>query len=164
MFSILPYSIVISISAQTLSLFKEQVLLKTYVMSSALNGVGGEKNSGKTPLGTHIIRAKIGEGLPINSVLVGRRFTGEIYTPELARSNPERDWVLSRILWLSGQEIGVNRLGQVDTMQRYIYIHGTPRSEPMGVPLSHGCIRMRSADVIALFDCVSVGTEVFIQA
>ncbi|VAW49241.1 Glutamate synthase [NADPH] large chain [hydrothermal vent metagenome] len=160
----MPYSIVISISDQTLSLFKEQVLWQVYAISSALNGVGGEKNSGKTPLGKHVIRAKIGEGCPINSVFIGRRPTGEIYTPELACSHPERDWVLSRILWLSGQEVGVNRLGQVDTMQRYIYIHGTPDSEPLGQPLSHGCIRMRNADLMALFDCIPVGTEVLIQA
>ncbi len=158
------YSVVISVSSQTLCLYQGKQKVCQYPISSALNGIGGEKNSGKTPLGRHRIRAKIGEGLPINSVLIGRRPTGEIYTPELAHAYPERDWVLSRILWLSGQEIGMNRLGQVDTMQRYIYIHGTPDSEPMGVPRSHGCIRMRNADVMALFDCVSVGTEVLITA
>jgi len=162
--STLSYSIVISISSQTLSVFNAQTRLQVFSVSTALNGEGGEKNSGKTPLGRHVIRAKIGEGFPINTVFVGRRATGEVYNEALAQQFPERDWVLSRILWLSGKERGINRLGQVDTMQRYIYIHGTPDSEPMGVPLSHGCIRMRNADVIALFECVSVGTEVLIQS
>jgi len=99
----------------------------------------------------------------MNSVLVGRRSTGEIYSANLAKTHPHRDWVLSRILWLSGKEIGLNRLGNQDTMQRYIYIHGTPDSEPMGQPLSHGCIRMRNQDVIELFDLIPVGTEVMIQ-
>ena len=157
------YSIVISISAQTLSLFEAQTLLQVFSVSTALNGMGGEKNSGKTPLGRHRIRAKIGHDLPINSVLVGRRATGEVYSSALAKQFPKRDWVLTRILWLSGTELGLNRLGLVDTMQRYIYIHGTPDSEPMGKPLSHGCIRMRNREIMALFDCVPVGTEVIIQ-
>ncbi len=157
------YSIVISISAQTLSLFEAQTLLQVFSVSTALNGMGGEKNSGKTPLGRHRIRAKIGHDLPINSVLVGRRATGEVYSSALAKQFPKRDWVLTRILWLSGTELGLNRLGLVDTMQRYIYIHGTPDSEPMGKPLSHGCIRMRNREIMALFDCVPVGTEVMIQ-
>jgi len=159
----LSYSIVISISAQTLSLFEAQTLLQVFSVSTALNGMGGEKNSGKTPLGRHRIRAKIGHDLPINSVLVGRRATGEVYSSALAKQFPKRDWVLTRILWLSGTELGLNRLGLVDTMQRYIYIHGTPDSEPMGKPLSHGCIRMRNREIMALFDCVPVGTEVMIQ-
>jgi lipoprotein-anchoring transpeptidase ErfK/SrfK len=97
-------------------------------------------------------------------VFVGRRPTGEIWTPQLAAQVPDRDWILTRILWLSGCEPGVNRLGSVDSMQRYIYIHGTPDSEPMGVARSHGCIRMRNADVIALFDQVPAGTPVLISA
>ncbi len=167
--------IVVSISQQTLEVFASASLepittskpittgvrpIQSYAVSTALNGVGCEKNSGKTPLGKHVIRAKIGQNEPLNSVFVGRRPTGEIYSPELAQSQPERDWILTRILWLSGSEVGQNRLGQVDTMQRYIYIHGTPDSEPMGVPLSHGCIRMRNEDIIELFDLVEVSTPV----
>ncbi|MGC9385313.1 MAG: L,D-transpeptidase family protein [Hydrogenovibrio sp.] len=153
----------ISISQQTLSLWgKAEDLepLQTYAVSTALNGVGARKNSGQTPLGRHLIRAKIGEGQPLNAVFVGRRPTGEIYSDALARQYPQRDWILTRILWLSGLEKGVNRLGEVDTMQRYIYIHGTPDTEPMGWPKSHGCVRMRNADLLKLFDQVSVGTEV----
>ena len=151
--------ILISIHKQTLALIDEG-LVQTYLVSTASVGVNCLKGSGGTPLGRHQIRAKIGSGMPLNSVFVGRRPTGEIYTPTLAAQSPERDWILTRILWLSGLEKGKNRLGQVDTMQRYIYIHGTPDSEPMGVPLSHGCIRMHNADIIELFEQVVVGTEV----
>ncbi|GIX26518.1 MAG: L,D-transpeptidase [Burkholderiales bacterium] len=114
----------------------------------------------KTPRGRHRIRAKIGAGQPVNTVFVGRRPTGEIFTPELAAQHPDRDWILTRILWLSGCEPGFNRLGEVDSMRRYIYIHGAPDTVPMGVPASHGCIRMRNVDVMDLFDRVPVGTPV----
>lgn len=137
--------------------------LACFGVSTACNGAGERNGSGCTPRGRHIVRAKIGAGLPPNAVLVGRRFTGEIYTPELGRQYPSRDWILSRILWLSGREVGKNRLGEVDTMRRYIYIHGTPDSEPMGQALSHGCIRMRNKDVIQLFDLTAIGTQVFIE-
>ena len=154
----------ILISNQTLTLYDDDGgLVARYVVSTAANGVGCEKNSGCTPLGNHIIRAKIGACALPNSVFVGRRFTGEICTPELMAEFPNRDWILTRILWLSGTEIGFNRLGNVDTMQRYIYIHGTPDITNMSEIGSHGCIRMRNADVIALFDLVEVGTQVVIR-
>ena len=156
--------LVVSISQQTLTVFNAQnEVLARYFVSSATNGPGCEKNSGCTPLGKHIIRAKIGEGVPAGSVFVGRRPTGEIWTPELMAEFPNRDWILTRILWLSGTEVGVNRLGNVDTMQRYIYIHGTPESNQMGVIGSHGCLRMHNADIIALFEMVDAGVEVDIQ-
>ena len=154
----------ISIQNQTLTLFDNFVCVKaTYSISTAANGAGCTKDSGCTPLGKHIIRAKIGAGAPVNTVFVGRRPTGEICTPELIAQYPNRDWILTRILWLSGTEIGKNRLGNVDTMQRYIYIHGTPDSTDMGEVGSHGCVRMRNADVIELFDLVEAGTKVFIS-
>ena len=160
------YSIFISISHQTLTVISNElnsaVKTRCYSISSGLNGVGCEKSSGRTPLGLHQVRAKIGHNAPINTVFIGRRATGEIYDESLAVNHPQRDWILSRILWLSGKEIGVNRLGNVDSMQRYIYIHGTPDSEPMGRPLSHGCIRMRNQDLIELFDLIEPGTEVMI--
>ena len=134
-----------------------------FSISTAANGAGEQTGSGCTPRGLHIIRAKIGAGLPENAVFIGRRFTGEIYSPALAQSNPGRDWILTRILWLSGCEPGVNRLGNVDSMRRYIYIHGTPETEPMGVPASHGCIRMRNNDLLTLFNRVSVGTPLLIE-
>jgi L,D-transpeptidase YbiS len=153
----------ISISNQTLTLFDNFGGVKAqYPVSTAANGVGCEKDSGCTPLGAHIIRAMIGGGCEPNSVFVGRRFTGEICTPELMAQFPNRDWILTRILWLSGTEIGKNRLGNVDTMQRYIYIHGTPDSTDMSKIGSHGCVRMRNADMIALFDLVAAGTPVLI--
>lgn len=154
----------ISLQHQTLTLFDNVGGVKAkYRISTAANGVGCEKDSGCTPLGRHIIRAKIGAGAKPNSVFVGRRATGEICTPELMMQFQNRDWILTRILWLSGTELGLNRLGNVDTMQRYIYIHGSPDGTEMGKIGSHGCIRMRNADVIALFDLVETGTPVLIH-
>ena len=153
----------ISILQQKLTLLDESGKVKAqYAISSAANGVGCEKNSGCTPLGAHIIRVKIGDQQPLNTVFVGRRPTGEICTPALMAEFPERDWILTRILWLSGNELGKNRLGNVDTMQRYIYIHGTPDSVAVGSPDSHGCIRMRNTDIVELFNMVPVGTSVMI--
>lgn len=154
----------ISISHQTLTLFDDFGGVKAkYSVSTAANGVGCEKNSGCTPLGNHIIRAKIGANAALNTVFVGRRPTGEIFTPELMAAFPNRDWILTRILWLSGSEIGFNRLGNVDTMQRYIYIHGTPDSTELGKIGSHGCVRMRNSDIVELFDLVETGVTVLIH-
>ena len=153
----------VSIPQQTLTVFDGTQILAHFSISTAANGAGCQKNSGCTPTGQHIIRAKIGEGAPINSVFVGRRATGEICSPELMAEFPNRDWILTRILWLSGTEVGVNRLGDVDTMQRYIYIHGTPDDVALGQPGSHGCIRMRNTDVIALFNMLPVGTPIHIS-
>lgn len=153
----------VSVSEQTLTVFENERKVSVYSVSTALNGIGQRKNSGCTPLGKHYIRACIGANEPLNAVFVGRRFTGEIYNSSLAEAFPDRDWILTRILWLCGCEPGYNRLGEVDTMQRYIYIHGTPDSEPMGVPLSHGCVRMRNTDLLELFDQVTPGTEVTIN-
>ena len=151
----------IYISTQQLELCDDKGgVLSRYAVSSAANGVGEMFGSYCTPRGKHIIRAKIGAGKPENTVFVKRRPTGEIYTPELGAQFPERDWMLTRILWLSGQEVGFNRLGVCDTMRRYIYIHGTPDSVRLGIPGSHGCIRMRNADLIELFERVTAGTAV----
>ncbi len=136
---------------------------QTFDICTARNGAGEQYGSNCTPRGRHIVRAKIGAGCPANTVFVGRRPTGEIYTPELKVKFPERDWILTRILWLSGREVGYNRLGPVDTMRRYIYIHATPDSVPMGIPVSHGCVLMRNADIVDLFDKVPVGSEVMIS-
>jgi lipoprotein-anchoring transpeptidase ErfK/SrfK len=154
----------IRIATQQLELFDDAgSLLRRYAISSAKNGVGEVNGSYCTPRGRHIIRAKIGASEPENTVFVGRRPTGEIFTPELGAQFPGRDWILTRILWLSGCEPGFNRLGNNDTMRRYIYIHGTPDSVPLGVPGSLGCIRMRNADLIELFDLVPAATEVEIS-
>ena len=153
----------VNIPSQTLDLHNKNHIVRCYRISSARNGVGQENGSFCTPLGRHIIRAKIGAGQPVNTVYVRRRPTGEIYTAELAANFPRRDWILTRILWLSGCEPGFNRLGKVDTMRRYIYIHGTPDSVEMGKPGSIGCIRMRNQDLLELFDLVEAGTEVDIR-
>lgn len=154
----------ISIDRQKLDLLNdEDKLVRSYLVSSARNGVGQQRGSFCTPLGKHIIRAKIGENQPINTVFVRRRPTGEVYTDELASQFPGRDWILTRIMWLSGCEIGFNRLGLVDTMRRYIYIHGSPASAEMGKPGSIGCIRMHNEDLLDLFDRVAVGTPVEIN-
>ncbi len=155
----------IYIATQTLELFDDRGrLLCRYPVSTAANGVGEECGSYCTPRGRHIIRAKIGGGQPVNSVFVRRRPTGEIYSPQLGEQFPGRDWILTRILWLSGCEPGFNRLGSRDTMRRYIYIHGTPDSVELGRPGSKGCVRMRNADLIELFDLVPAGTPVDIIA
>ncbi len=155
--------IVVDLAAQSLTLTRAGGRSRSWPVSTALSGAGELRDSGCTPRGRHVVRARIGAGLPRGAVLVGRRPTGEIWSPALARSHPGRDWILSRILWLSGLEPGRNRLGRVDTMRRYIYIHGTPDDQPLGVPASHGCIRMRNEDVIELFELAPVGTEVLIQ-
>lgn len=157
-------SIVIDIAHQRLSVYSAGQLLQDYAISTAKNGIGQENGSGCTPVGEHTIRVKVGADSPIGTVFVGRRPTGEVFTPELAALYPNRDWILTRILWLSGREPGLNRCGTVDTLRRYIYIHGCPDDASMGVAESHGCIRMRNEDVIDLFDRVRVGTVVRIQS
>ena len=150
----------IDLGQQRLRLYEAQRVVMDVEVSTAKNGSGEQTGSECTPRGDHIIRAKIGTGCPDNTVFVGRRPTGEIYSSELGRQYPGRDWILTRILWLSGLEPGRNRLGQVDTMRRYIYIHGCPDSVAMGQPGSRGCIRMRNRDIIELFERVAVGTQV----
>jgi len=153
----------IDIAAQALSLTDGGKLLRRYSVSTAKNGAGERNGSFCTPRGRHIVRAKIGAGLPLNAVLVRRRPTGELWTPALDEQYPGRDWMLTRILWLSGCEPGRNRLGEVDTMRRYIYIHGSPERAEMGKPGSIGCIRMRNEDIVELFDLVPPYTEVEIN-
>jgi lipoprotein-anchoring transpeptidase ErfK/SrfK len=154
----------IDVPAQQLKLLDGGKLLKSYSVSTAKKGVGEKNGSLCTPRGRHIVRAKIGAGQPQGSVFVRRRPTGEVWTPELHAKYPGRDWILTRILWLSGREVGRNRLGDVDTMRRYIYIHGSPDTAEIGKPGSIGCVRMRNADIVELFDLVPPYTEVAIKA
>jgi lipoprotein-anchoring transpeptidase ErfK/SrfK len=154
----------ISIPAQTLTLLGDNGrALRRYRVSTSRNGAGEVQGSFCTPRGEHLVRAKIGAGRDVNTVFVRRRPTGEIWTPELGARFPGRDWILTRILWLSGCERGVNRLGNVDTMRRFIYIHGSPEPVAMGKPDSIGCIRMRNADIVELFDLVPPYTAVDIS-
>ncbi len=151
----------ISLPQQTLELRDERGdLLRRYAVSTATNGAGEVQGSNCTPRGRHIVRAKIGSGVAPNTVFRGRRPTGEVWSPALAMAHPGRDWILTRILWLSGTEPGRNRLGAVDTMRRYIYLHGSPDTASMGIPGSIGCVRMRNADIVELFDLVPAYTRV----
>ncbi|MDD9812157.1 MAG: L,D-transpeptidase [Gammaproteobacteria bacterium] len=164
-----PPRIRVDLPAQTLTLFSDagadggDGAAIQYRVSTAANGAGEVNGSFRTPRGRHIIRAKIGGGAPLGGVFVARRPTGEIFTVAMRAAAPQRDWILTRILWLSGCEPGRNRLGQVDSMRRYIYIHGAPDDVSMGRPGSRGCIRMRNRDVVDLFDRVAVGTTVDIH-
>ena len=153
----------VQIAEQTLFVYDNHQLIREYLVSTAKNGAGELRGSQQTPRGWHVIRAKIGAHCPVNTVFVGRRPTGEIYVPQLKVTFPERDWILTRIFWLSGLEPGKNRLGDIDTMRRYIYIHGTPDEVSMGIPGSKGCIRMRNQDILELFDIVPVGSRLFIS-
>lgn len=160
--------IIINIVEQKLSLYRQDTLVCQYSISTAKNGIGSQQDSGCTPLGKHIIAEKIGGTEPMNAVFIGRVPTGEVYSASLGQEQPSRDWILSRILWLEGVEPGFNKgsnaQGGCDTYQRYIYIHGTPDTEPMGVPLSHGCIRMRNQHILELYEQVEEGTPVIIIA
>jgi L,D-transpeptidase YbiS len=155
--------LIVSIRRQKAELFDDNgVLMRRYDVSTAAKGAGEESGSYRTPRGRHIVRAKVGAGQPENAVFVRRRPTGEIYSPELHASFPERDWILTRILWLSGCEPGRNRLGKLDTMRRYIYLHGTPDVTTLGHPGSHGCVRMANRDIVELFELLPAYSEVLI--
>lgn len=150
----------VDLAAQRLDLTANGRVARRYTVSTSKFGAGEDQGSLRTPRGRHVIRAKIGAGAPLGAVFRSRRPTGEIYSAELALAQPDRDWILTRILWLSGTEVGKNRLGNVDTMRRYVYIHGAPDSASLGVPSSIGCIRMANRDIVELFDRVPVGTLV----
>ena len=150
----------IDFGSQTLELLEGPRVLARFAVSTAALGAGEQEGSEQTPRGLHEVRAKIGAGAPEGAVFAGRRPTGEVCDAELMRAEPGRDWILTRILWLRGLEPGRNRSGRVDSMRRYIYIHGTPEEATIGTPASHGCIRMRNADIIDLFDRVAIGTPV----
>lgn len=152
----------IKISEQILELWHNEALVSQYPVSTGKNGVGEVMGSEQTPRGKHYIRAKIGAAEPLGMAFKGRRPTGEICTHYTKDNAPNRDWITSRIMWLCGQEIGKNRLGNVDTFHRYIYIHGTPDWEPMQIPQSHGCIRMRNNDIVKLFEQTPIYTPVTI--
>lgn len=153
----------VSLDDQRLDLIDDRTVLKSYSVSTSKYGAGEKADSYRTPRGRHVVHSMIGAGEPAGTVFRGRRKTGEIYSEELASQHPGRDWVLSRILWLSGTEAGKNCDGDVDTLRRYIYIHGTPYGNALGTPASIGCIRMSDDDVIELFDRVSPGAVVDIE-
>lgn len=153
----------IDLGTQRLRLYGGESLRMEASISTAANGAGERMGSECTPRGWHQVRAKIGDGAPPGTVFVGRRATGELFDTGLRQRSPGRDWILTRILWLSGLEPGHNRLGDVDTMRRYIYIHGCPDDIELGKPGSRGCVRMRNAEVVELYDLVPIGTRVLIE-
>lgn len=157
------YEIIISLSNQELQLLCSKQIKKCYAISTAKKGGGEQMGSLRTPRGQHVIAEKIGANCPLNTVFIGRQPTGEKYSPQLATAYSHRDWILSRILWLRGIEKGLNCGESVDSYQRYIYIHGTPDEEPMGIAQSNGCIRMRNQDIKELFDMVNLNTPVLIK-
>lgn len=150
----------IDLTRQQLRLWSQGQVLHECAVSTGANGVGEINGSGCTPRGRHVVRAKIGAGAAPGTRFVRRRATADIWTPELHAQHPGRDWILTRILWLSGTERGRNRLGCVDTFRRYIYLHGTPPVTRLGLPGSKGCVRLSNDDILALYDAVPVGTEV----
>jgi len=152
----------IYIDEQLLELTRDNKVFRSWRIASAKNGPGEISGSECTPRGAHYIRAKIGQGAEENAVFIGRRATGEIYQPPLRIQHPQRDWILTRIMWLCGLEPGRNRGGNVDTLRRYVYIHGCPDEDVMGIPSSHGCIKMRNAEILELFDLIPAGTRVHI--
>lgn len=153
----------VNIGKQKLTLLQGSEIIADYSVSTAKNGVGQQNGSECTPLGRHVIELKIGSSAKENTVFVAREETGELFTDELKANNPERDWILTRILWLSGLEAGKNKGGDVDTMSRYIYIHGCPDSDSFSSPSSHGCVKMRNKDIIELFEIIEEGTQVLIH-
>lgn len=153
----------INVAKQQLTILLGDIVVVSYPISTAKNGVGQQNGSECTPLGKHVIDSKIGANSKENAVFCGREESGEIFNEELRQNNPERDWILTRILWLSGLEEGKNKGGEVDTKSRYIYIHGCPDSDSFSMPSSHGCVKMRNKDIVELFDKVEAGTHVFIH-
>ena len=152
----------VSIDNQKMYHFKKQKIISTYKISSSKYGVGNQSGSNKTPKGLHIIKNKIGDNTPINGKMIGRKFTGEIAKIFSDKTISDTDDITTRILWLSGLEKGVNKGENIDSYKRYIYIHGTSEEGRLGIPSSHGCIRMKNKDVIDLYKKVEVGTLVLI--
>jgi len=153
----------IDVNKQKLTLLEGDVVVASYPVSTAKNGIGQKNGSECTPSGWHTIRIKIGVAANENTIFIGRRKSAETFNEKLKQQHPERDWILTRILWLSGLESGKNKGGEVDTLRRYIYIHGCPDSDSFSTPLSHGCVKMRNKDIIELFDNVDTGTRVLIH-
>ncbi len=150
----------IVVSQQKLYHRRSTGVVRTYPVSTAENGVGNYEGSFQTPLGKHRVRFKIGGSEPEFTYFVAREAAG-LFSE--AVKHQRSDWILSRILWLEGMQPGVNKRGRVDTFSRYIYIHGTNEEHLIGQPVSHGCIRMKSGDIMDLFEHVTCGESVLIK-
>jgi lipoprotein-anchoring transpeptidase ErfK/SrfK len=153
----------LDVARQELSGFAGSRELLRYPVSTAKLGLGCGEGSFQTPHGAHRVRLKIGAACPPGAIFRGRRWTGEVLDESLRRRFPNMDWVLTRILWLQGLERGVNRGGGVDTLRRFVYIHGTHEEDLVGRPVSYGCVRMRNTDIAVLFDRVTAGCPMRIE-
>lgn len=156
--------VLVNIAQQQLLVVSNNNILKTYTVSTAKAGTGAEKNSNKTPLGIHRIKNKIGHNAPLGTIFFARKASGQIAKIYTDTTDTPKDYVTTRILWLDGLEPDKNKGGNIDSYERYIYIHGTHEEGLLGKPMSMGCIRMKNADVIALFNMVKEGTLVAIVA
>ena len=152
----------VSVKTQKMYHIINNEVVKTFIISTAEKGIGNIKNSEQTPLGLHSVKEKHGDNTPLNGRMIGRVFYGQIATIYNDSSRSKTDDVTTRILWLSGEEEGVNKGGNVDSYQRYIYIHGTSEEGRLGTPASKGCIRMNNKDVLKLYNKIAVGTKVLI--
>ena len=152
----------ISVKHQKMYLIENRTTVKTYPISTSKKGIGSHQNSNKTPPGLHTVKRKIGEEVPLGGILVAREFNGKVAEIITDKRNADGDYVTTRILWLDGEEVGINKGRNVDSYNRYIYIHGTPEEGFIGQPASHGCIRMKNIDVIELYDMIDEGTPIYI--
>ena len=168
LFSLVTYAenahIEVDISEQRLYLIDNSLIKASYPISTSKYGEGSIENSFKTPLGEHSIKEMIGEEAEINTIFTSRINTKRSATIINQFEDTDNDYVTSRIMWLDGEEDGLNKGGNVDSFRRYIYIHGTHEEGLIGTKASHGCIRMFNYDVIELFNLVNIGTKVLIRA
>lgn len=154
--------LVVSLAEQCMYVIKGDSVFKEYHISGAALGAGNKSGSNQTPLGLHRIKERYGDEVPVGGILKSRQYTGEVATIYTDSVDVEEDYVTTRIMWLEGLEAGINRGGNVDSYNRYIYIHGTPEEGLIGQPASHGCIRMYNKEVIELFEASAVGDLVLI--
>ncbi|MBL9209061.1 MAG: L,D-transpeptidase [Opitutaceae bacterium] len=152
----------VRISTATLQFFRLGALVKSYAISTSKRPPSNIKNSLGTPRGLHEIAERIGAGQPPGMVFKARVPTGRHFNEVLEREPDNDNLITSRILWLRGLETGVNRGGEVDTHDRYVYIHGTNHDARIGEPLSSGCVLMRNLDIVELFEQVRAGDQVWI--
>ncbi len=159
-----PFFLKVVVSEQALYVLRSGTILDRYPVSTSKYGIGNREGSFQTPLGRHRIAKKAGYGAPLGSVLEDRRLTGKVAAIDTGGSGAPRDVITTRVLWLQGLETGVNRGEGIDSLRRFIYIHGTTSEGLIGSPASNGCVRMRNRDVAELFDLVPEGTDVEIVA
>lgn len=149
--------LVVDSEAQVALLYENGCVIRRYTVSTATNGLGCAPGSNCTPHGKLAVAEKIGSGLPEGAILRDRKATGELWSsdPSNPLASSQEDLVLTRILWLGGKESH-----NANTLERYIYLHGTNQENLLGTPASHGCIRMSNKDIVELFDLLRVGDEV----